>query len=1457
MRIAPVTPLHACVTYDIDKKAYGMVNVTADGLEVLREHEGLEAGWGGTAVGSKYYYNTCAEVQGGFVNSVETYLWDTSTWTCIGYNQDPSLDVLSYSITCDPVTETVWGCFFSADLQSIEIGTLDPMTMKRTGTVGKTTTPLYAMGFSSDGTLYGIDANGTLYTVSLTDGHYTKVAETGIKTDYNTTGTIDTFTDVFYYAACPAGPSDNPSRDWALYSIDLRDNYKVEKCWNLRAELGGMYVANAAAKPAAPAAPELGDVSFTDGSLSGSVSFTAPSVAFDNSPISGALKYGIIANDKVIASGTTSCGTSETVSITLPQAGMYALRVYVSNDAGNSPKSESVTRWFGNGKPLQPADLTAEYAYGDEQITVKWTPVTAAVNDGYIDTSKVTYTVTRSINGSEPVVIADKISDTQVTDAITEADNCLIYNYNVTAYHSEQTSDAASTGYLAVGAIVPPFTPDFTSELSQGYFTTKDYLGKGHKWNYSAYDEALQMIWNTGFGQSDMDAALMTAPVKMEAGKAYEISYNVWMESATTCGVGLQWGTDASNLTTVIDPISVSMQNSSYSEPLHQSVIVHPEADGTYIVSIRALAQKAQSVKMFVNGVTISEGLSNKAPGAVTDVTLTPPYDGSKKLDISMKAPVVTIAGKSLSSLSKIEVKRDGQLVQTFRNPTFGETLSFTDYGTENADVTYIITAFNTEGAGQSWYGNSHMGVNIPASPIDCKIEQLMETPGKVKITWTPVAKDINGNEFDPQLLRYAIFASDYETMIANNIPASDPQAIFRAIAADSGQTFVWYCVVPYTEGGVNGYVGGFGTTPIIPVGTPYDMPYLESFTGSQLHYPMAQSGSQVRISSAISSQKLTIGSQDNDNGLIAWYASPGAYVDLYSANINVEDTDDVAMSFYYAGVPDIEGYLIEPYVVCDGAKELLCAPIDTRDCAESGWNRVQASLTRWSGQTVQFLFHVTCNDNSFGFGLDNIMLKRYAANDLRAGTVSGPSSLKMGKKHDIIAEVKNDGSDDAPAGYSVDLYADDKLVQTVEGPAVRAFATEAVTFTHTPDPFAEEEQTFKTVIRWDDDEVLANNSSDTTTIPLVESTYPGVTDLTATTAADNLSARLTWTEPDHEPKLIELTESFEKYDPFTIAGFGDWSVKDVDGLETWYIGGSVYVPGVGNAPSYPNAEVPKAWMVIDQSQMKLYYDGARTGNCAAMATSSKDVADDWMISPELPGIAQTVKFYAATAPEDCGAESFEFYYSTGGTEPEDFIQMGEAVEVPEGEWVEDEYGDESQVTTWYEYSYDLPEGAKYFAIRYVSDNIYAMFVDDVTFTISDEVLTLQGYNLFRNAQRVNTEPLTVTSHDIDFTTLEPGTYTYAVETIYDKGNSGLSNLVTVEVPETDGVNGITDDKATVSAANGCIIISGVTENTVTVFDTAGVALFNSVVNGTMRVAVAPGIYMVKVGATTTKIVVP
>ena len=75
--------------------------------------------------------------------------------------------------------------------------------------------------------------------------------------------------------------------------------------------------------------------------------------------------------------------------------------------------------------------------------------------------------------------------------------------------------------------------------------------------------------------------------------------------------------------------------------------------------------------------------------------------------------------------------------------------------------------------------------------------------------------------------------------------------------------------------------------------------------------------------------------------------------------------------------------------------------------------------------------------------------------------------------------------------------------------------------------------------------------------------------------------------------------------------------------------------------------------------------------------------------------------------------------YTTGDIDRQDFSNSVSSFQVAAS------YS--SATTTWTEYSATLPAGAKYFAIRHTSNDIYGLMVDDVTYQITNEVPEAQG----------------------------------------------------------------------------------------------------------------------------------
>ncbi len=169
----------------------------------------------------------------------------------------------------------------------------------------------------------------------------------------------------------------------------------------------------------------------------------------------------------------------------------------------------------------------------------------------------------------------------------------------------------------------------------------------------------------------------------------------------------------------------------------------------------------------------------------------------------------------------------------------------------------------------------------------------------------------------------------------------------------------------------------------------------------------------------------------------------------------------------------------------------------------------------------------------------------------------------------------------------------------------------------------------------------------------------------------------------------------------------------------------------------------------------------------------------------------------------------------------------------------------------WTEYSYDLPEGARYFAIRCTSNGTFALCVDDLTYIPESPLasLSIQGFNIYRDGAIINDANVDTPNY-ID-TGAEPGDHTYTVTTVYNLGESELSNEASILV---SAINAAKAGIFKVSSLSGNIIIEGAAGCLATVSATDGKVMFNGILKDKTIVSVPTGVYIVKIADKAVKI---
>ncbi|MDE6527978.1 MAG: hypothetical protein K2L78_02895, partial [Muribaculaceae bacterium] len=339
----------------------------------------VDATAGGVAVGDTYWASYMVDIYGSYF--AYTQKFDLGTWVeDTSYDFRSSMQIMSTGVAYDRSTGNIYGCFYDDDARGYVFGTVDYVVKKRTA-IKKLERMWSAVAVTRKGQLYAIDDTGVLYSVDKSTGDMTPVGDTGLLATNPSSACIDPRSGRCFYAVVQGS-------DGSLYEIDLNTAqatliYHFPK----NQEVVGMFVPMPDADDNAPDAVTDLRLDFTKGSLSGTVSFTAPATTFDGTPAEGSLNYVVEANDITMASGTTAYGRSVDAPIAFSAPGNYTFKVYVSNSVGNGPAAEA-SMFVGNDLPLAP-ELTA--TMDDGVVTLSWEPVASSANGGYIDVENLTY----------------------------------------------------------------------------------------------------------------------------------------------------------------------------------------------------------------------------------------------------------------------------------------------------------------------------------------------------------------------------------------------------------------------------------------------------------------------------------------------------------------------------------------------------------------------------------------------------------------------------------------------------------------------------------------------------------------------------------------------------------------------------------------------------------------------------------------------------------------------------------------------------------------------------------------------------------------------------------------------------------------------------------------------------------------------------------------------------------
>lgn len=977
-------------------------------------------------------------------------------------------------------------------------------------------------------------------------------------------------------------------------------------------------------------------------------------------------------------------------------------------------------------------------------------------------------------------------------------------------------SDFATAEYtIRRDPVVPPFAEEFAAAESLEPFTIVDAGDDGVTWKY--YKTSGCVYIENNMSATAKDDWLITPPLKLTAGVSYAVKFEAKVANASYPErLAVYYGADANAEAMTNELVAPLVLTNTEFEAIN--AIIKPEADGLYYIGIHACSDKGM-YRLFVDNISVAAGIEDLAPGAVADLKVANDATGKNEATITFTTPSETLDGDDLSGITSAVISRNGVEIKTFDNPEPGEEMTYTDAVATAGKYTYTVVCSNDAGAGATAELEAFVGLAAPVAPAEAEVSEP-ET-GKVFIAWNPVTENIYGQPLDASVVSYNI-----EDASGNQIATGVEDNSYTYTPELEEQALMSFKVYAATAAGSSTAT----TTARIPVGEPYTMPYAESF--KQWHavsvIEFVGSGSGGYNTWRIMREELSaeILAQDADDGMLVFMpAAVGAEGEVITGKIHVDaDAVNPYLSFYVTGDPASGNTLSVEVRPADADPESV--PVTFA----KGWTEVLVPLSDYAGEDVRIAFVGEAGSTTVSLAIDHISVADIPTVNLAVTRVRIPAEMDYRKAHTVTVDVANTGLRTVDE-YTVELLCDGESVAGDEGTTISRGETVRHTFVLTPD-HAEAKQ-YSATVSVSGDVVTEDNTSDSKEAQIIMPIYVPVSELNAT--ADGAGAHLSWKAPEAHANEKAVTETFERYDEFEINKAGEWTFYDVDGGETYGIHNGLH--------SFPNMTKPMAFIVFNGNIPTLDKIGtmtfdARSGDqfLASFAVRGGAVAnDDWLVSPLLNGKAQTISFFARSIAIG-NHEEFEVLVSSTDANPSSFKKIGE---------------DEEPYAQWKEFSYDLPEGTRYFAIRCVSLDKYALLIDDITYTPAPtEVGKVLGYDVYRDGEKLNETPVAATSYDD--ANASDGNHEYEVFAVMPRG---VSEGAKVSVA-TSSLSATLSGGASVGVESGAIVVDAPEAVAVQIADLSGRTIYFNPAAAHAEVAVPAGVYLVAVGTDVVKVIV-
>ncbi len=1397
------TTLYGCMASD--KHGAGLFSFTAEkpGFTPVKLEKGLKALGGGTLADHKFFSINADDPQ-----NRRLYVYDADTWDLLSDSpvENPAVD-LAY----DPISKKVYGCFTQG--QTVMLGTIDEKG--RQTTIADMDLLPSALFCNREGQLMIIAQDGILYKLDKNTAKTEKVGETGIMPFFVQSAAVDPNTDKCYWASMTQNGS-------GLQEVDLSTGKaKQIYAFEYLEEIVGLFIPTVA-KSTAPAKVDDMILQFVNGSLSGKVIFNMPSKTKGGTAISGKLTYKLMVNDKVYE-GSAVAGSQVAINMMLNE-GRKKLVVVTANASGEESDRSVKVMWAGQDAPATVTGVKLQKET-PERVRLSWNASTEGKHKGYVDPSTVAYKIVRY---PDQVTLYENFKETTFTDHLAPTELTKYWYAIIPTANGKQGEETVSNKVIMGPSYETPYKESFATQESFEKYTVEDGNKDGITWDYNIYGHYVEYS-----GIKKGNDWLISPPVKLEKRGFYKLSFNVRCLSANVHQLSVFAGSlpDTESMKQQLVP-PTEFKTDFMDKLVEQKFMV--DNDGDRYFGFHTTGELGAPVCL--SQICVERISSVDAPASVSDLKLVAGEKGAQKVSISFKAPTKTIGGSQLTAIDRVELFRateNGEKkINTFTSVKPGASLEFTDNEPALKENTYRIVAYNTEEAGDDIIETVYVGQDVPGKVSNIRLKEVGNAI--VEISWDAPTKGVHDGYIDVSKLTYHVKRNG--SLLVGGKPASSLHVTDSINDLGTDQFFVGYEVVALSEAGMGQGV----ISPFLTVGTPYNVPFKESFVNGKGAKGWGNSAEKEGVSW---SARMTSAedSQDGDKGLISLvpYMPDNGKTELLSPKVAIGKTVHPKLSFWLRHTAIDEPLKVVVYSA-DRIEHKMMEIQLSEDLDQ--WQKYELDLGAYRGEEfIQIGFQAFNVPVRSKIDLDNISMFDDLKRNLGISAIDVPQRVRVGEQGKVVVTVSNQGTEKIDA-FTVELYdKDSKLIASSNGTEIEPEGMQKVNLMVIPQAKDLYEMTVKAVVNCQGDQNLSNNSK-TGKFAVAPLSYPAPTELAGMKNGANV--KLSWKAPDLTKPYYETTfESFEDYPSFTVSDLGEWSMIDADAKEYTM----QFRTADGRWIDYENCAGPMAFQLIDLSQIigteEEGWSCASGKKILIAVYTSGGGNDDWLISPELHAEAQTISVCAKSLNyERSGLESMEILYSETDKQAESFKLLKQVSDIP---------------TLWTEYKFDLPKGAKYFAIHSKKANS-ALMIDDIRYVkagTQPTMLNLQGYNIYRDGEKRNgaliNSPAFV-DNDVD----DNKTYNYFVTAVYAQGESDFSNVYRHSA--TSPVENIADGNVsvTVRSTEGQIIVAGLNGQQAAIYTLSGTKVGTVFGKENITLQVPAGIYIVRIDNTSYKVMV-